>query len=248
MMFAFIGMWKFAIAGSLLSLGALDFGLVVDSSVVLVEHCVSRLSQENGKRSKRDVIRDAAIEVRKPTLLGELIILIVYVPILTLEGVEGKLFPADGPDGHLRSARLAYPVDDAYSCACEPVPSASAGGKGATRRAGHSGTRRTCAVLAMKFRWATLGLSLAAVLAAGMLLHGYDAQFVPTPLRRGGGLERQRLPGTDIQEVVRLNSLMESHLLKEFPNEIDYVWCRCGRRRGGHRSDGGGRKPTSSLH
>src|SRR5207248_6126323 len=120
LMFAFLGMWRFAIAGSLLSLGALDFGLLVDSSVVLVENCVRRLAQRRGEprdgrtpsasagvpspdhpvagapgspeRSKLDVVRDASVEVRKPTLFGELIILIVYVPILTLEGVEGKLF------------------------------------------------------------------------------------------------------------------------------------------------------------
>ena len=92
MMFAFSGMWRFGIAASLLSLGAIDFGLIVDSSVVMVENCVRHLAHNDGKRHKLDVIRDAAVEVRKPTMFGELIILIVYLPILTLEGVEGKLF------------------------------------------------------------------------------------------------------------------------------------------------------------
>ncbi|MCA9146814.1 MAG: efflux RND transporter permease subunit, partial [Planctomycetales bacterium] len=93
MLFAFSGMLQFSIAASLLSLGSIDFGLVVDSSVVMVENCVRKLSHgiPNGK-TKLDVIRDAAIEVRKPTMFGELIIMIVYLPILTLEGVEGKLF------------------------------------------------------------------------------------------------------------------------------------------------------------
>src|SRR5437667_4744842 len=93
MLFAFSGMWRFAIAGSLLSLGALDFGLVVDSSVVLVENVVRHLAHDRGgPRDKRDVVADAAIEVRRPTLFGELIIMTVYLPILTLEGIEGKLF------------------------------------------------------------------------------------------------------------------------------------------------------------
>src|SRR5207302_5852528 len=93
LLFAFLGMWRFGIAGSLLSLGAIDFGLVVDSSVVMVENCVRRLAGEQDPgRSKADVIRDAALEVRLPTMFGELIIMIVYLPILTLEGVEGKLF------------------------------------------------------------------------------------------------------------------------------------------------------------
>jgi cobalt-zinc-cadmium resistance protein CzcA len=86
-------MLKFGIAASLLSLGAIDFGLVVDSSVVMIENCVRHLAHNNRDgKSRMQVIRDAAVEVRKPTMFGELIIMIVYLPILTLEGVEGKLF------------------------------------------------------------------------------------------------------------------------------------------------------------
>ena len=93
MLFAFSGMLQVGIAASLLSLGAIDFGLVVDSSVVMVENCARRISLGIPRgRTKLDVIRDAAIEVRKPTMFGELIIMIVYIPILTLGGVEGKLF------------------------------------------------------------------------------------------------------------------------------------------------------------
>ncbi len=93
MLFAFSGMWRFGIAGTLMSLGAIDFGLIVDSSVILVENAAKRLSDEgDSRRSVLEVVRDAAVEVRKPTLFGELIIMIVYLPILALEGVEGKLF------------------------------------------------------------------------------------------------------------------------------------------------------------
>ena len=89
MLFAVTMMEKVGIAGSLMSLGAIDFGLIVDSSVVMVENCVRHLGHDRSDRPKLDVIRDAAVEVRKPTLFGELIIMIVYLPILTLEGVEG---------------------------------------------------------------------------------------------------------------------------------------------------------------
>jgi cobalt-zinc-cadmium resistance protein CzcA len=75
-----------------MSLGAIDFGLVVDSSVIMVENCVRRLGLASPTASKLDVVRDAAIEVRGPTMFGELIIAIVYLPILFLEGTEGKLF------------------------------------------------------------------------------------------------------------------------------------------------------------
>src|SRR5690349_2868795 len=80
------------VSASLMSLGAIDFGLIVDSSVIMIENCVRRLGHEGGTRPKLDIVRDAAIEVRKPTLFGELIIAIVYLPILALQGTEGKLF------------------------------------------------------------------------------------------------------------------------------------------------------------
>ena len=89
---AFSGMLKFGIAASLLSLGAVDFGMVVDSSVVMVENCIRHLAHGAHGKSRLELIREAAVEVRKPTLFGELIIMIVYLPILTLEGIEGKLF------------------------------------------------------------------------------------------------------------------------------------------------------------
>ena len=93
MLFAFTGMYRFGIAASLLSLGAIDFGLVVDSSVVMIENCLRHLGSDDAQeKSRLEIVRDAAIEVRKPTMFGELIIMIVYLPILTLEGLEGKLF------------------------------------------------------------------------------------------------------------------------------------------------------------
>lgn len=97
MLLAFSGMWRFGIAASLLSLGAIDFGMVVDSSVVMVENCIRHIAHGDArKRSKLEVIRDAAVEVRKPTLFGELIIMIVYLPILTLED-RGQTVPGRWP-------------------------------------------------------------------------------------------------------------------------------------------------------
>ena len=122
MLFAVTMMERVGIAGSLMSLGAIDFGLVVDSSVVMVENCVRHLAHDRSDRKKLDIIRDAAVEVRKPTMFGELIIMIVYLPILTLQGIEGKLFRPmaltvifallglDGPVAHAHARpRLARP-------------------------------------------------------------------------------------------------------------------------------------------
>jgi len=92
MLFATSMMHTFGVTASLMSLGAIDFGLIVDSSVIMVENCIHRLSHNSQGRNRIDVIRDAAIEVRKPTMFGELSISIVYLPILMLQGTEGKLF------------------------------------------------------------------------------------------------------------------------------------------------------------
>ena len=93
MLFAANLMLATGISASLMSLGAIDFGLIVDSSVIMIENCMHRLSHDHVHlRPRIDVIRDACIEVRKPTMFGELIIAVVYVPVLMLQGTEGKLF------------------------------------------------------------------------------------------------------------------------------------------------------------
>lgn len=90
MLFAFIGMREFGLAANLMSLGAIDFGMVVDGSVVMVENMVHRLQHDKGSRLV--IMRRAAHEVARPIFFGVLIILMVYVPIMTFEGMEGILF------------------------------------------------------------------------------------------------------------------------------------------------------------
>ena len=92
MLFATNLMAATGITASLMSLGAIDFGLIVDSSVIMVENCIRRISHNHDEVPHAKLILEAAIEVRKPTMFGELIIAVVYVPILALQGTEGKLF------------------------------------------------------------------------------------------------------------------------------------------------------------
>ena len=92
MLFAFIGMRQFGLAANLMSLGAIDFGMVVDGSVVMIENMVHKLEQEGRGKGKLLVIREAAHEVARPIFFGVLIILMVYVPIVTFSGMEGILF------------------------------------------------------------------------------------------------------------------------------------------------------------
>lgn len=91
MLFAFIGMREFGLAANLMSLGAIDFGMVVDGSVVMVENIVHRLQTDTSK-NKGEVIREAAMQVVRPIFFGVLIILMVYVPIMTFSGMEGILY------------------------------------------------------------------------------------------------------------------------------------------------------------
>ena len=92
MLFAFTGMVQAGLSGNLMSLGAIDFGLIVDGSVVMIENIVRRLGEARGSASREEVVREAGKEVARPIFFAVLIIIIVYLPILTLEGVEGKMF------------------------------------------------------------------------------------------------------------------------------------------------------------
>jgi heavy metal efflux system protein len=95
MLFGAIGMRWFSVSASLMSLGAIDFGLIVDGAVVMIENTLRRLEKHEGElgpAERATLFLDAAVEVIKPVSIGLLIIMLVYVPILSLEGVEGKLF------------------------------------------------------------------------------------------------------------------------------------------------------------
>jgi cobalt-zinc-cadmium resistance protein CzcA len=90
---AFLTMRVFGVSANLMSLGALDFGLIVDASVVMVENFIRRLSAERGSTGdRRDVLQRAAFEVGRPIVFGVAIIVAVYIPIFTLEGIEGRMF------------------------------------------------------------------------------------------------------------------------------------------------------------
>ncbi|MDB4582305.1 CusA/CzcA family heavy metal efflux RND transporter [Draconibacterium sp.] len=91
MLFAFIGMREFGLAANLMSLGAIDFGMIVDGSVVMVENIIHGLQKDKGA-DKNEIIRKSAIQVVRPIFFGVLIILMVYVPIMTFSGMEGILF------------------------------------------------------------------------------------------------------------------------------------------------------------
>jgi heavy metal efflux system protein len=230
MLFAFNGMLRFGIAASLLSLGAIDFGMIVDSSVVMVENCVRKLSgtQATGQ-SRLEIIRDAAVEVRKPTLFGEFIILIVYLPILTLEGVEGKLFKPMALTvifallGSMILSMTLMPVLASYL-----LPRRIAHREPLLMRflkAVYAPVLR----MAMRFKWAVVALALAVLgVVFGMIAPNLGEEFVPKLTEGALAINIIRQPGTSIEESVRSNTELEKMLLATFKDEIKHVWSRVG--------------------
>ncbi|MFN4259332.1 MAG: efflux RND transporter permease subunit [Gemmataceae bacterium] len=230
MLFAFSGMLRFGIAASLLSLGAIDFGMIVDSSVVMVENCVRHLGDDKGMSAHRlDVIRRAAVEVRQPTLFGELIIMIVYLPILTLEGIEGKLFRPMA-----LTVIFALAGSMILSLTLMPVlaslwlPRRLQEREPLLMRVAHrihSPLLRLC----MEHKAVVLGIAAAVlVVAFAMIAPHLGAVFVPRLSEGAIAINVIRLPGTDLEESIRLNTRMEQILLDRFPDEARHVWSRIG--------------------
>jgi cobalt-zinc-cadmium resistance protein CzcA len=228
MLFAFSGMLRFGIAGSLLSLGAIDFGLLVDSSVVMVENVVRHLGHDHDGRDRITAVRDAAVEVRAPTMFGELIIMIVYLPILTLEGVEGKLFRPMALTvifallGSLVMSLTLMPVLTSLL-----LPRRVEGREPLVVRLARW-VYRPVLRLAMRNGVLVLGVALAA-LAGGMLMaRGLGAEFVPELAEGAMVVSIMRLPGTNLDESMVANTRMEKLLLARFSGQVRHVWARVG--------------------
>ena len=230
MLFAFSGMLRFGIAASLLSLGAIDFGMVVDSSVVMVENCVRHIAHGDSRtRNHLDVIRDAAVEVRRPTMFGELIIMIVYLPILTLEGVEGKLFRPMALTvifalaGSMILSLTLMPV-----LASLLLPKRIEEREPLLMRIAH---RIHAPILrfSMHHKFAVIGFAAGVlVVAYGMIAPNLGSEFVPRLSEGAIAINVVRLAGTDLDESIRYNTQMEKAILAAFPNEVRHVWSRIG--------------------
>lgn len=228
MLFAFNAMLRFGIAGSLMSLGAIDFGLVVDSSVIMVENATRRLSEGSSGRSVREIVRDAAVEVRRPTLFGELIIAIVYLPILALEGVEGKLFRPMA-----LTVIFALAGSMILSMTLMPVLASYALKKG--KGDGDNGVvrwlkRRYRPLLgwALNHRGAVLIVAVLAVLNAGFVATRLGSEFVPRLREQAVVINTVRIAGVSLAESVRYGTQIEALLLKRYKDEIDHIWTRTG--------------------
>ena len=181
------------------------------------------------KKTKLEMVRDAAVEVRKPTMFGELIIMIVYLPILTLEGVEGKLF-------HPMALTVIFALlgSMVLSLTLMPVlaslllPKKIDEREPLLMRLAH---RINAPILrfCMNNKLLVMGFALCVlVVAFGMIAPNLGSEFVPRLSEGAIVINVVRLAGTDIDESIRTNTLMEKAILRAFPDEVEHVWSRIG--------------------
>ena len=231
MLFALTVMEATGVSGNLMSLGALDFGIIVDGSVIVVENASRRLGQAARAGPLDDmarirVVKSATTEVRKATVYGEAIIAIVYIPILTLTGTEGKLFTPMATTvllalgGAFILSLTLVPV--LASLVLRPKPDRR---ETWLMRAADAAYRRVLA-LVLRRRVPVLLAATALVIASGITFTRLGAEFVPQ-LDEGDILvEGRRLPGVALSEAVAQDHRMQLALMP-IP-EVESVVCKTG--------------------
>ena len=226
MLFAFIGMVQAKVSGNLMSLGAIDFGLIVDGSVVIIENILRRLHQKGPDEQASDVILSAAREVAKPIFFGVLIIVLVYIPILTLGGVEGKMFKP-------MAATVLFALLASLVIALTLMPVLSwyvlrkkAAEKQTWLMRKIDQWYRPLLGRALRHPAWTGGIALGIFAVSLIGIPFLGAEFIPS-LDEGSILVMMyRVPGISISESLHGNQIIET-VLREFP-EVATVFSRTG--------------------
>jgi cobalt-zinc-cadmium resistance protein CzcA len=235
MLFAGNFMLQAGIAASLLSLGAVDFGLIVDGAVVMMENAMRRLALRQLElghiltpQERDEVLRSAPLEVARPVAFGVGIIMMVFLPILTLEGIEGKMFKPMALTlifallGSLLVALTLTPV-----LASLFLPKQVQEKEPWLVRLAHQ-LYAPALGMALRFRKLTLFGALALFLATAWLASRMGGEFLP---KLGEGAivgTTVRLAGISVDEAVAQNDRIERALLAAFPDELEHIWTRLG--------------------
>ncbi|EPK3139384.1 CusA/CzcA family heavy metal efflux RND transporter [Enterobacter cloacae] len=234
MLFTFTGMVSNKVSANLLSLGALDFGIIIDGAVVIVENCVRRLAhaqEHHGRpltRSERfHEVYAASQEARRPLLFGQLIIMIVYLPIFALTGVEGKMF-------HPMAFTVVVALLGAMILSVTFIPAAVAlfiGKKVGEKenRLMHFAKTRYEPLLHRAMANKPVVLSFAGIMIVLSMLIGsrLGSEFVPSLNEGDFAIQALRIPGTSLSQSVQMQQQLERTLMKEYP-EIERIFARTG--------------------
>ena len=233
MLATIFGMVENGVSANLMSLGALDFGLIVDGAVIIVENCIRRLAEAQhaaGKPLKREerleLVYTATNEVIRPSLFGVGIITIVYLPIFTLTGVEGKMF-------HPMAATVVMALLAALLLSLTFVPAAVAAfmtGKVSEREnffiRGAKAVYRPLLKAALALRWLLLVGATALVVVSAWLATTLGSEFVPQLDEGDIAIQALRATGTGLEQSVAMQLPLEKTLL-EFPQVVT-VFARVG--------------------
>ena len=233
MLMTITGMVGSRVSGNLMSLGALDFGLIVDGAVIIVENCLRHLASYQSMhkshpalKERLRIVREATLEVIQPSVFGVLIILIVYVPIFALSGVEGKMF-------HPMAFTVITALMSALILSITVVPASIAifvrGPVAEKENRVMLWLKKSYASalhFVLKNRWTVVTFSMALVLLASVQVTRFGTEFMPSLDEGDIALHALRIPGTSLSQAVEMQTILEARLRK-FP-EVEHVFSKIG--------------------
>ncbi|MGC6372530.1 CusA/CzcA family heavy metal efflux RND transporter [Pseudomonas sp. K2I15] len=234
MLFTFTGMFTNKVSANLMSLGALDFGIIVDGAVVIVENAIRRLAhaqQRHGRlltRSERlHEVFAAAKEARRALIFGQLIIMVVYLPIFALTGVAGKMF-------HPMAFTVVIALLGAMILSVTFVPAAIAlFVTGKVKEEENLVMRTARRIYAPVLDWVmtrrplVFGLAVLTIVASGLVASRMGSEFIPSLSEGDFAQQALRVPGTSLTQSVQMQQQLEKTLMAEVP-EIERVFARTG--------------------
>lgn len=235
MLFAIVGMYAFGISANLMSLGAIDFGLIVDAAVIIVENCVRRLSEQRHKLGRElteeerlHTIREGSVEVRQASQFGEIIIIAAYLPVLSLVGVEGKMFRPMG-------LTVILALVGALILSATLIPALCAYFLKADEERENPIIKWLQARYLPVVRWSVkqrvpviLGASVFFLLTLS-LFPRLGSEFLPELDEGAVTINPGYLPGISIETAIERAALVERVLLDKFPDEVESAATRIGR-------------------
>lgn len=233
MLFTFTGMFSYKVSANLMSLGALDFGIIIDGAVVIVENCVRRLAhaqQSHGRVLTREErfheVFEAAKESRRPLLFGQLIIMVVYLPIFALTGVEGKMF-------HPMAFTVVAALLAAMILSVTFIPAALAifvGNHISEKEHGFFSKIKeqyqTLLGWTMQSKALVLSIAAATIILSALLLTRMGSEFIPSLNEGDITMHAMRIPGTGITQSVEMQQDLE-RVIKRLP-EVQRVFSKIG--------------------
>ncbi|MDP2246850.1 MAG: CusA/CzcA family heavy metal efflux RND transporter, partial [Nitrosomonadales bacterium] len=233
MLFTFTGMAAGKVSANLMSLGALDFGIIIDGSVVIVENCMRRLGHAQSligrpltKSERFEEVFHAAREVRKPLIYGQLIIMAVYLPIFALTGIEGKMF-------HPMAFTVVIALLGALLLSVTFVPAAVAMFVNTpVKESEHILIGWAKKAYRPVFHWTmsnqplVLTIAVVSVLLGVLMASRMGSEFVPSLNEGDIALHALRIPGTSLTQALEMQKEIE-HTIKAFP-QVDRIFTKIG--------------------